>query len=177
MHTSSGIGTAAKPLSTFSIPCHRLSISSPPVTASLHEELALVLDEGRPLLLIHENRPTHGATPFAFFLRTTPRSLLDKGIYQTLALPLFGGDHQVVSARRILSAINRLGGSSRPKGQPARRLCSAIVDCARKLRAPRAARKTRLLMPPEEILPSKDGTELARAPSLGAQLDVNSMKV
>ena len=45
-----------------------------------------------PLLMIHEQRDGHGAVPFDQIIAQTPRALLDRKIYDALALPLYDGE-------------------------------------------------------------------------------------
>jgi len=52
---------------------------------------AAIADE-TPLLMIHEQRDGHGAVPFSQIIAQTPRALLDRNIYNALALPLYDGE-------------------------------------------------------------------------------------
>ena len=74
-------------------------------STELHKELKEALDDGMPLLLVHEQRKGKGEQPFSFFLNdeVTPQLLLDRDIYKSIADPLYDDAHLAVSLRKLLA--------------------------------------------------------------------------
>ena len=74
-------------------------------STELHKELNDALDDGMPLLLVHEQRKGKGGQPFSFFLNdeVTPQPLIDRGIYKSVANPLYDDAHLAVSLRKLLA--------------------------------------------------------------------------
>lgn len=69
----------------------------------LQAEVEAALDHEMPLLLVHEQRAGHGAVPFGTIIERTPRALLERGIFKSLAVPLYDGDeHQRVCIRVMI---------------------------------------------------------------------------
>ena len=79
---------------------------------ALQGELRCALEEGMPLLLVHEQRPSRDTSvAFKFLFEVvdgrdvTPAALIRLGIYAPMATPLYDGEHGKVSARLILRAL------------------------------------------------------------------------
>ena len=71
--------------------------------AKLKEEVIAALDREVPLLLVHEQRAAHHPVPFGAIIERTPPELLKRGIYASLAMPLYDGDeHQRLCLRMML---------------------------------------------------------------------------
>ena len=73
----------------------------------LQDELSTALDDGTSLLLVHELREGRGALPFGAIIERTPLALLQRGIYNSLAVPLYDGeDYLRAGLRVVLSSIS-----------------------------------------------------------------------
>ena len=74
-------------------------------TGESREEVHTVLTDNMPLLLVHEQRDGKGALPFSDIIERTPESLLNAGVYTSLAVPLYDGDEfQRVCLRVMVGA-------------------------------------------------------------------------
>ena len=63
-----------------------------------------------PIILAHENDEAKQPCPFAHFFMTTPKDLVDSGLYKELAVSLMGGVHRDVS----MALRKRCDKSNRP---------------------------------------------------------------
>ena len=72
---------------------------------ALRSEVDAALTNEMPLLLVHEQRSGHGAVPFGAIMERTPPALLERGIFKSLAVPLYDGEeHQRVCLRVMVGA-------------------------------------------------------------------------
>lgn len=66
-----------------------------PLAQAVHS----AIDGGVPIALVHERAAEKGGCPFSYFFQTTPRALVERGLYNTLADPWFNGTHRMISIR------------------------------------------------------------------------------
>ena len=106
---------AATPQDAKTAPCfllylnkHTYTYASGGPRTALHDDVADAMARGATLILVHEQRSQHSAVPFAYFLehQSTPESLLEAGIYNNCAIPLYDGEHGRVSLALMAMAIN-----------------------------------------------------------------------
>ena len=77
---------------------------------SIEAEVTQALDDGMTLLLVHEQRNEHDPVPFSAIIERTPPALVERKVYQSLAVPLYHGDdgqreHQRVCLRLMLQTF------------------------------------------------------------------------
>ena len=77
----------------------------------LQDEVEAALQLGQRILLVHEQRTNRGSVPFDHFFEqegdrpVTPQVLRDLGIYDSLAAPLYEGEHGEASIQMLLSML------------------------------------------------------------------------
>ena len=96
---------------------------------ALQSEVDAALANEMPLLLVHEQRSGHSAVPFGTIMERTPPALLERGIFKSLAVPLYDGEeHQRVCLRVMVGAADP---QSHPRSRwkwPLRRRLQIEVD-------------------------------------------------
>ena len=60
---------------------------------------------GMPIVMVHENDMEHGGCEFARFFETTPRDLIQDGLYSALAFALYPGPYLPVSVALVAGAL------------------------------------------------------------------------
>jgi hypothetical protein len=58
--------------------------------------------------MVHENDPTRNGCEFGHFFQTTPRSLIDEGIYKSIAIALHTMPHREVSLSQVAQACGAI---------------------------------------------------------------------
>jgi len=58
-----------------------------------------------PIVMVHENDMEHGGCEFARFFQTTPRDLIQGGLYSALAFALYPGPYLPVSVALVAGAL------------------------------------------------------------------------
>ena len=58
-----------------------------------------------PIVMLHENDPARDGCEFSNFFQTTPADLIDDGLYNTLALAMYIGEHRRVSLKLAAMAF------------------------------------------------------------------------
>ena len=89
--------------------------------AGLQAEVEAALDREMPLLLVHEQRAGHGAVPFGTIIERTPPALLERGIFKSLAVPLYEGDEHQRVCIRVMIGVRASPPSRRRWRWPVRR--------------------------------------------------------
>ena len=97
--------------------------------AQLHREIIAALDCGQQLLLIHEQRDSHDAVPFATIIERTPQTLRLNGIYDSTAIPLYEGEEfQRVCLQIMLRPLGRIKQDWLRHCFSARMCCRQVAD-------------------------------------------------
>ena len=69
---------------------------------------------GMPIAMVHENDPGLGGCEFATFFETTPRDLIEDGLYKALAIAFVSGKNHRKVSRALLAKV--LGAQERKSG-------------------------------------------------------------
>jgi len=83
------------------------------VGAVLAREVVKALECRVSIVLFHENDPALGGVPFGHFFKTTPRELIEAGLYMPIAVAMHTEPHREVS---LVLAAQALGGSKKKRG-------------------------------------------------------------
>lgn len=94
----------------------------------LQAEVEAALDREMPLLLVHEQRTSHGAVPFGTIIERTPPALLERGIFKALAVPLYDGDEHQRVCLRVMIGVPKSRSPHRRWRWPMRRRMQVKVD-------------------------------------------------
>lgn len=178
--------------SAFMLYLNKATHASGEASASLHNELEAALAERMPLLLVHERRAGYGAVEFAYFFSmrdgttpVTPPQLFESsgaskedgpahpGIYDSLAVPLYGGEHQAMSLRLVLASSTLCSSAFSDDYQPKRgRLATFAATFVETLRVSSLRRRKVGVMTQHE----KPALESGSKPSVKEQQLEPSMK-
>ena len=94
----------------------------------LQAEVEAALASNTPLLLVHEQRAGHGAVPFGMIMEQTPPALIERGIFKSVAVPLYDGDEHQRVCLRVMIGVPALPPSRRRWGWPVRRRVQIEAD-------------------------------------------------
>jgi hypothetical protein len=79
-----------------------------PDGAELEQIVRTAWEKGVEIVMVHENDPTRNGCEFGHFFQTTPRSLIDEGIYKSIAIALHTMPHREVSLSQVAQACGAI---------------------------------------------------------------------
>jgi len=72
----------------------------------LADEVRSVRKVNARIFMVHENDSDRGGCPFANFFQTTPKDLIDGGLFHSLASPVFPTPHRELSLALAIKSLN-----------------------------------------------------------------------
>jgi len=96
--------------------------------ALLALEVAQAMERRLHIVMLHEHDPQRSGCEFSYFFRTTPRELVNRGLYEPLALGMYPMPHREVSLALVAQA---LGATKKMRFGRIAKSCSAIGEQSR----------------------------------------------